>query len=513
MLLKRIAAGISAAVLFGSLSASETVLFEDHFNSPDAFGRYRCEPGARYSATGGRGNSGCLFFESNSSGHSARVFLKLNPEQIAGKIRLSAWYRGENIGKSAPWFGPKVMLVCKTAHGAAYPEISKRRGTYSWEYGECEIETPPGCRELELVLGIQNCFGKVWIDDVKIERLAPPMKLSYIPYDIRLQKTPLLRGVMSGKHLEEKDFQDLKAWNVNFMRYQMNPGRKTDLSGREAFLQWIDSEIRKIDRLIPRAERNGIRLLLDMHKGPGTDHTSVSSNRLNWNRYDVDTFVLAWEKLARRYKDNPVVFGYDLLNEPAVAKTARNVPGWQEIVERTVQAIRAIDPLKPIIIEPAEGGSPQGFITLRPIQAEHLIYSVHFYHPQEYTHQTDRLKSPIRFQGGKAYIKEKLAPVLAFQKTYRVPILVGEFSASAWAPGAHEYLKLCIEVFEEYGWDWVYHAFRESHWWDVELEGAMDRMVPVSNSLRKQVLLKGFSANETQKTSSGSDGGRSKQRR
>ena len=88
MLLKRIAAGISAAVLFGSLSASETVLFEDHFNSPDAFGRYRCEPGARYSATGGRGNSGCLFFESNSSGHSARVFLKLNPEQIAGKIRL-----------------------------------------------------------------------------------------------------------------------------------------------------------------------------------------------------------------------------------------------------------------------------------------------------------------------------------------------------------------------------------------------------------------------------------------
>ena len=499
MSLKRIVAGMSAAVLLGSISASETILFEENFHSPESSAGYRREAGTRYSPTGGRGNSGCLFFESDSPKHSARMFLKLNPKQFAGKIRLSAWCRGENIGKSAPWFGPKVMLVCKTAHGAAYPEIPKKRGTYSWEYGECEIETPPGCSELELVLGIQNCSGKLWIDDIKIEQLAPPVKFTYRPYDIHLQKTPVLRGVMSGNHLEEKDFQDLKAWNVNFMRYQMNPGRKTDLSGREAFLKWINSEIRKIDSLIPRAERNGIRLLLDMHKGPGTEHTSVSSNRLNWNRYDVDTFVLAWEKLARRYKNNPAVFGYDILNEPEMAKTARDVLGWQEIAERTVRAIRAIDPLKPIIIEPTEGGSPQGFITLRPIQAEHLIYSVHFYHPQEYTHQTDQLKSPIRFQGGKAYIKKQLAPVLAFQKTYRVPILVGEFSASAWAPDAHEYLKLCIEVFEEYGWDWIYHAFRESHWWDVELEGRMGHMIPASNTLRKQVLLEGFSANEHRK--------------
>jgi hypothetical protein len=31
------------------------------------------------------------------------------------------------------------------------------------------------------------------------------------------------------------------------------------------------------------------------------------------------------------------------------------------------------------------------------------------------------------------------------------------------APGAVNHLRDCIDLFEEYGWDWTYHAYRE---WD-----------------------------------------------
>jgi hypothetical protein len=45
-----------------------------------------------------------------------------------------------------------------------------------------------------------------------------------------------------------------------------------------------------------------------------------------------------------------------------------------------------------------------------------------------------------------------------FAKKYDVRILIGEFSCARWAPGngAYNYIKDCIDWFEEEGWDWIY---------------------------------------------------------
>ena len=65
--------------------------------------------------------------------------------------------------------------------------------------------------------------------------------------------------------------------------------------------------------------------------------------------------------------------------------------------------------------------------------------------------------------------------------------------AAAWAPGADQYLRDCIALFNEYGWDWTYHAFRESPVWDVEKErGADGKYVPSPDNPRKRTLLDGF---------------------
>ena len=59
-------------------------------------------------------------------------------------------------------------------------------------------------------------------------------------------------------------------------------------------------------------------------------------------------------------------------------------------------------------------------------------------------------------------------------------MFVGEFSAIAWAPNAEGYIRDCISIFEELGWDWTYHAFREFDGWSVERE-AVSRGMPSSN--------------------------------
>jgi hypothetical protein len=46
-------------------------------------------------------------------------------------------------------------------------------------------------------------------------------------------------------------------------------------------------------------------------------------------------------------------------------------------------------------------------------------------------------------------------------------------------------------VFEEYKWDWTYHAFREWQGWSVEHTGTPDNKFQKSDdNPRKQVLLK-----------------------
>jgi len=59
------------------------------------------------------------------------------------------------------------------------------------------------------------------------------------------------------------------------------------------------------------------------------------------------------------------------------------------------------------------------------------------------------------------------------------------------APGAAQYLEELISIFEEYGWDWSYHAFRESPYWDVEL----DAEAKPAETDRRKVLLKYFRRN------------------
>lgn len=60
-----------------------------------------------------------------------------------------------------------------------------------------------------------------------------------------------------------------------------------------------------------------------------------------------------------------------------------------------------------------------------------------------------------------------------------------------------DYLSDCIELFEEYGWDRTYHAFRESPIWDIEkIRVNNGDLRPSANTDRKQPRLNGFQRNK-----------------
>ena len=155
----------------------------------------------------------------------------------------------------------------------------------------------------------------------------------------------------------------------------------------------------------------------------------------------------------------------------------------------------------PIIVECNGQDAPWGFGCFSPLDLTNIIYQVHMYLPLAYTHQGVMWKQgdtyrayPDESKGwNKEYLRAGLRPVREFQLRHGAKIYCGEFSAVAWAPGADRYLRDCIDIFEEYGWDWSYHAFREWGGWSVEREGPdAQHLVPAADTPRKQALLDGF---------------------
>lgn len=498
--------------LHGALISTDEVLFQENFDSPDSLKRWqvigrrpKILPGE---APDGRGNA--VRFTLEKEGDS-KISLPLDPKKISGLISFEGYIRGTDLNGRATYLGPKFMLTVHDGKKYYYPEPVKGFGSYGWKKVKLFYRIPENCRSLTFTTGIQGGEGTLDVAQIKILRAREGSDEEAAHSAVRadtsdIPRGPVVpgmrtqyRGVMSGDDLSPEAFAELGRWKVNLIRYQMRPGaelRKT-LTTEEAYLRWIDSEIARLDKeILPLARQYDIKLALDLHYG-GRKLTQLLSNELTPDSTNLELLEKTWRKLAAHYRGNEMIYGYDLLNEPKPEDPMKNP--WPEMAQHLVEVIREVDPDTPIIVE--------WFLTLPfPVSGKNLIYSFHFYSPGEYTHnQVSSVHSATnwRYPGvinglwwDKEQMREKFRPYIEFQKKHGVRMFIGEFSVVAWAPGGAQYLQDCVDLFEEYGWDWTYHAFREWSGWSVEHAGKSRKdNRRVGDTDRKQVLLKAFEKN------------------
>lgn len=193
-----------------------------------------------------------------------------------------------------------------------------------------------------------------------------------------------------------------------------------------------------------------------------------------------ESLVRIWRDLARTYAANTTVVAYDLLNEPDPDGGPSGNRIWMPLAQKMIDAIRTEDRNHVIIFEPAPFGAAFGFDGVVPFKDSSIVYSFHFYEPHRLTHQ-GLLGFPVgvsypglvglRGYWDKGKLSEYMEPARKFQRRYKVPLHVGEFSFIRWAPGdsRYQYLKDAVDLFEKEGWAWLYHSFREWDGWDLEL--------------------------------------------
>jgi aryl-phospho-beta-D-glucosidase BglC (GH1 family) len=228
------------------------------------------------------------------------------------------------------------------------------------------------------------------------------------------------------------------------------------------------------------------------------------------------SLVKNWKAIAARYRDVPEIAGYDLLNEPIAKGEDGKAPtpglDWLQLASSITDAVRSVDAKHVVIVEPSAGAEPWAFANLQPIKGANVVYSVHMYHPHEFTHQgvnraypkrgieyPSRADSPIG-AWNKARLSQDLEAVRKFSKQTGIPIYVGEFSAVRWAPkGSRErYVSDLISLFDAEKWAWTYHAWRGWPGWDPENDSDdQDQMASRRNasSSTMDILRSSFKAN------------------
>lgn len=236
-------------------------------------------------------------------------------------------------------------------------------------------------------------------------------------------------------YIKAADFDNLANIGINFVRLP---------------IYYYDIDFSRIDRVVNACANRGIYVLLDLHGAPGSQSNEAHTGRQNYNKLFEDSLqgaiyrartVILWKEIARRYKDNPAVCGYDLLNEPIGAPTREIL--WQ-LYDRIYDAIRKVDNRHIVVME----GIWDWDTLPKPsdMRWENVVYQFHYY---LWDHDED-------VEAHKAYIDDKIAQSNIYQAQYNVPVMIGEFHCFNQRPIWEYYLQ----KFNEQKWPWSMWSYK-----------------------------------------------------
>ena len=262
------------------------------------------------------------------------------------------------------------------------------------------------------------------------------------------EKTQTFYNAWLSNFITKADIDSMHAWGFNSVRLPMHYNLFTPPIEKEKDANtqtWLTKGFALTDSLLSWCKANNMYLILDLHAAPGgqgndiniADRDTTKPSLWQSEANKTKTIEL-WRKLAERYKDEPNIAAYDILNEPNWGfentddlhgqKETGNKPLKQLYIDIT-NAIRSADKKHIIIIEGnAWGNNYKGMF---PLWDDNMVLSFH-----KYWNNND--KNSIQY-------------ILDYRNQYNVPVWLGETgeNSNTWFADA-------VQLFEEnnIGWSW-----------------------------------------------------------
>ncbi|HZU09121.1 MAG TPA: cellulase family glycosylhydrolase [Pseudacidobacterium sp.] len=283
-------------------------------------------------------------------------------------------------------------------------------------------------------------------------------------------------GPQSPREIEELSYELIgpekadafwKQWRETYItQSDIDRIRESGFNSVRVPLHWkfFDSEnaegFRLLDRLVTWARRDGIYLILDLHCAPGGQTGSNIDDSWGYPWLYRSAAAQAhtaaiWRRIAAHYRNEPVVLGYDLLNEPVphYPRLQQYNPDLEPVYRKLVAAVRQVDKNHVVILGGAQWDS--NFTVFGPPFDSNVMYTFH-----KYWTATD-----------KSVIQE----YLDFRDKYHVPIWLGESGENK-----DEWIAAFVKTLEanRVGWCfWPYKKMdatssvvtfdRPAHWDDI----------------------------------------------
>jgi hypothetical protein len=228
----------------------------------------------------------------------------------------------------------------------------------------------------------------------------------------------------------------------------------------------------KMDEQVSYARANGIFLVFNMFTTPGNCYEGYGTTCGFWtNAGEQNALRNFWVAMATRYKNEPAVAGYDMLNEPTPGSGCQT---WGSIAATIVTAIRQVNQNQLIFFNTcSDPGNDLRYNN--PPRGPNIVWQVHEYGPMGFSHNFTNPGASYPGTAsdwfGSCYIdKNEFAGVtnncngymnvrehwgLNYAASQNMPIYIGEWGSTSRLTGYVQYHKDKAELYRDWG---VHHA-------------------------------------------------------
>jgi len=217
----------------------------------------------------------------------------------------------------------------------------------------------------------------------KMNQVNAPRKIDELLYElIGPDSLQVFWHTFLDNYITHDDIKYLKQIGCNHIRLPFH----YKLFTQDLYMGQRNAGFTYFDRIIDWCREEKLYVLLDMHCAPGGQtgdniDDSYGYPYLLKSKSSKDVMTAIWVDIAKKYKDEPVIVGYDLINEPVAHYFQDEIDALNtellSLYKQTVSAIRKVDKKHTIFLN---GSIWSGnFDVFQEMIDDNVVYEFHKY--------------------------------------------------------------------------------------------------------------------------------------
>ncbi len=217
----------------------------------------------------------------------------------------------------------------------------------------------------------------------KMEQVNSPRKIDELLYElIGPDSLQVFWNGFLNNYITHEDIKYLKRIGVNHIRLPFHYKMFTD----DLYMGERNSGFKYFDRLIDWCREEQLYVLLDMHCAPGGQtgdniDDSYGYPYLLKSKSSQDLMTDIWVAIAEKYKNEPIIIGYDIVNEPIAHYFNDELDDLNNqlilLYNRIVKEVRAVDQQHIIFLSGSNWGG--NFDVFKDLIDDNVVYEFHKY--------------------------------------------------------------------------------------------------------------------------------------